>query len=337
MCHIEILESSVPRGFSAQASASHGRATSTNNHWQALHIKQIGCLLFPIVKRFHLVSIWLYFNLFKIEKDTKSLTSEKVLRTNFGNVADRFCSLVRHFAAPRCACAKLGCAIKFLKHILRCKAGWPTQPATTEVSKQHQRFCKRIVTEVKTSQSNMAETPNGSEEMNCNPRHISESPPEHDDASIPDLWNIRSNITLHKNIQNMTFRNWSVVVVVVVVLELTFDIFRLVQMDVGPLMTFHRHQWLQSPGLSVKEWRNEHIEHIELNTTSEQLSRSVLGGCEVPNNKKCQEHGVRSCNAKFLMHFPETSKCVSFCGKKSRPAYVSNNLSALIWPLPWYL
>ena len=27
MCHIEILESSVPRGFSAQASASHGRAT----------------------------------------------------------------------------------------------------------------------------------------------------------------------------------------------------------------------------------------------------------------------------------------------------------------------
>ena len=82
---------------------------------------------------------------------------------------NRFCSLVKHFAAPRCACAKLGCAIKFLKHILRCKAGWPTQPATTEVSKQHQRFCKRIVTEVKTSQSNMAETPNGSEEMNCNP------------------------------------------------------------------------------------------------------------------------------------------------------------------------
>ena len=77
--------------------------------------------------------------------------------------------------------------------------------------------------------------------------------------------------------------------------------------------------------------------NIELNTTSKQLSRSVLGGCEVPNNKKCQEHGVRSCNAKFLMHFPETSKYVSFCGKKSRPAYVSNNLSALIWPLPWYL
>ena len=76
-----------------------------------LHIKQISCLLFPIVKRFHLFSTWLYFNLFKIEKDTKSLTSEKVLRTNFGNVADRFCSLVRHFAVPRCACAKLGCAI----------------------------------------------------------------------------------------------------------------------------------------------------------------------------------------------------------------------------------
>ena len=242
-----------------------------------MHPRQTNQLfIFSIVKRFHLVSIWLYFNLFKIEKDTKSLTSEKVLRTNLGNVADRFCSLVRHFAAPRCACAKLGCAIKFLKHILRCKAGWPTQPATTEVSKQHQRFCKRIVTEVKMSQSNMAETPNGSEEMNCNPRRISESPPEKEDTSIPDLWNIRAK-TLHKNIQNtealwllwLWFLNW-----------LLITCRHLTHMDVGPLMMFHRHQWLQSPGLSVKEWR---IEHIELNTTSKQLSRSVLGGCEVPN------------------------------------------------------